>query len=82
MFISNCCMTLRMQSQNQIRLTEAGLQAALDADRMRSDRLRWGQAKEKKEKALAEQWLAHPEDVSRTVEDFNLILRVIVRPAA
>jgi hypothetical protein len=38
--------------------------------------------KEKKEKALAEHVACHPEDVGRTVEDFNWILRVIVRPAA
>jgi hypothetical protein len=35
--------------------------------------------KEKKEKALAEHVARHPEDVGRTVEDFNWILRVIVR---
>jgi hypothetical protein len=38
--------------------------------------------KEKKEEALAEHVARHPEDVARTVEDFNWILRVIVRPAA
>jgi hypothetical protein len=38
--------------------------------------------KEKKEKALAEHVARHPEDVGRTVEDFNWILWVIVRPAA
>jgi len=32
-----------------------------------------------KEKALAEHVARHPEDVGRTVEDFNWILRVIVR---
>jgi hypothetical protein len=36
----------------------------------------------KKEKALAEHVARHPEDVGRTVEDFNWILSVIVRPAA
>jgi hypothetical protein len=36
--------------------------------------------KEKKEEALAEHVAGHPEDVGRTVEDFNWILRVIVRP--
>ena len=35
-----------------------------------------------KEKALAEHVARHPEDVGRTVEDFNWILRTIVRPAA
>src|SRR5262249_28862832 len=35
--------------------------------------------KEKKEKALAEHVACHPEDVGRTVEDFNWILDVIVR---
>jgi hypothetical protein len=35
--------------------------------------------KEKKEKALAEHVARHPEDVGRTVEDFNWILHVIVR---
>ena len=35
-----------------------------------------------KEKALAEHVARHPEDVGRTVEDFNWILWVIVRPAA
>jgi predicted DNA-binding transcriptional regulator AlpA len=34
------------------------------------------------EKALAEHVARHPEDVGRTVEDFNWILRTIVRPAA
>jgi hypothetical protein len=34
--------------------------------------------KEKQEKALAEHVARHPEDVGRTVEDFNWILRVIV----
>src|SRR5262245_23506958 len=38
------------------------------------------EAKEKK-KALAEHLARHPEDVGRTVEDFNWILQVIVRPA-
>ena len=38
-------------------------------------------AKEKKEKALAEHVARHPEDVGRTVEDFNWILRMIVRSA-
>ena len=37
---------------------------------------------EAKEKALAEHVARHPEDVGRTVEDFNWILWVIVRPAA
>jgi hypothetical protein len=37
---------------------------------------------EAKEKALAEHVACHPEDVGRTVEDFNWILHVIVRPAA
>ena len=37
--------------------------------------------KEKKEKALAEHVARHPEDVGRTVEDFNWILRMIVRSA-
>ena len=36
-------------------------------------------AMEKKEKALAEHVARHPEDVGRTVEDFNWILRTIVR---
>jgi hypothetical protein len=35
--------------------------------------------KEKKEKALAEHVARHPEDVGRTVEDFNWILIEIVR---
>ena len=35
-----------------------------------------------KEKALAEHVARHPEDVGRTVEDFNWIVRSIVRPAA
>ena len=35
--------------------------------------------KEKKEKALAEHVARHPEDVGRTVEDFDWILQVIVR---
>jgi hypothetical protein len=35
--------------------------------------------KEKKEKALAEHVARHPEDVGRTVEEFNWIMRVIVR---
>ena len=43
---------------------------------------RTGSAQEKKEKALAEHVARHPEDVGRTVEDFNWILWVIVRPAA
>ena len=34
------------------------------------------------EKALAEHVACHPEDAGRTVEDFNWILRTIVRPAA
>jgi hypothetical protein len=33
-----------------------------------------------KEKALAEHVARHPEDVGRTVEDFNWVLQVIVRP--
>ena len=33
---------------------------------------------EAKEKALAEHVARHPEDVGRTVEDFNWILHVIV----
>jgi hypothetical protein len=37
------------------------------------------EAKEKKEKALAEHVARHPEDAGRTVEDFNWILRTIVR---
>jgi hypothetical protein len=36
----------------------------------------------KREKALVEHVACHPEDVGRTVEDFNWILWVIVRPAA
>ena len=35
--------------------------------------------KKKKEKALAEHVARHPEDVGRTVEDFNWILHEIVR---
>jgi hypothetical protein len=35
--------------------------------------------KEKKEKALAEHVARHPEDLGLTVEDFNWILRIIVR---
>jgi hypothetical protein len=35
--------------------------------------------KRKKEKALAEHVARHPEDVGRTVEDFNWILAEIVR---
>ena len=35
---------------------------------------------EAKEKALAEHVVRHPEDVGRTVEDFNWVLNVIVRP--
>jgi len=35
------------------------------------------EVKEKKEKALAEHVARHPEDVGRTVEDFNWILHVI-----
>jgi hypothetical protein len=35
--------------------------------------------REKKEKALAEHVACHPEDVGRTVEDFNWIVWVIVR---
>jgi hypothetical protein len=38
------------------------------------------EAKEKA-KALAEHVARHPEDVGRTVEDFNWIVRSIVRPA-
>jgi hypothetical protein len=34
---------------------------------------------EKQEKALAEHVTRHPEDAGRTVEDFNRIMRVIVR---
>src|SRR6516225_8965177 len=34
---------------------------------------------EAKEKALAEHVARHPEDVGRTVEDFNWVLNVIVR---
>jgi hypothetical protein len=37
---------------------------------------------EAKGKALAEHVARHPEDVGRTVDDFNWILRTIVRPAA
>jgi hypothetical protein len=37
------------------------------------------EVKEKKEKALAEHVACHPEDVGRTVEDFNWIVWVIVR---
>jgi hypothetical protein len=37
---------------------------------------------EAKAKALAEHVARHPEDVGRTVEDFNWILSVIVRPPA
>jgi hypothetical protein len=37
---------------------------------------------EAKAKALAEHVARHPEDVGRTVEDFNWILRTIVRPPA
>jgi hypothetical protein len=33
-----------------------------------------------REKALAEHVARHPEDVGRTVEDFNWVLNVIVRP--
>jgi hypothetical protein len=40
------------------------------------------EVKEKKEKVLAEHVARHPEDVGRTVEDFNWILRAIVRPTA
>ena len=39
------------------------------------------EAKEKA-KALAEHVARHPEDADRTVQDFNWILRVIVKPAA
>jgi hypothetical protein len=39
------------------------------------------EAKEKA-KALAEHVARHPEDIGRTVEDFNWIVRSIVRPAA
>ena len=35
--------------------------------------------KEKQEKALAEHVARHPEDLGLTVEDFNWILRIIVR---
>ena len=35
---------------------------------------------EAKEKALAEHVARHPEDVGRTVGDFNWVLNVIVRP--
>ena len=35
--------------------------------------------KEKKEKALAEHVARHPEDVGRSVEDFNWIVQTIVR---
>jgi hypothetical protein len=35
---------------------------------------------EAKEKVLAEHVARHPEDVGRTVEDFNRVLNVIVRP--
>jgi hypothetical protein len=35
-----------------------------------------------KAKALAEHVAPHPQDIGRTVEDFNWILRSIVRPAA
>ena len=35
---------------------------------------------EAKEKALAVHVARHPEDVGRTVEDFNWVLNVIVRP--
>jgi hypothetical protein len=34
---------------------------------------------DKQEKALAEHVARHPEDVGRTVEEFNWIMRVIVR---
>jgi hypothetical protein len=34
----------------------------------------------KKEDALAEHVAAHPEDAGRTVEDFNWIERMLVRP--
>jgi hypothetical protein len=37
-------------------------------------------ASRSKEKALAEHIAAHPEDEGRTVEDFNWILRTIIRP--
>jgi hypothetical protein len=37
---------------------------------------------EAKEKALAEHVARHPEDVGRTVDDFNWILETFVRPAA
>jgi len=37
---------------------------------------------EAKVKALAEHVARHPEDVGRTVDDFNWIVHVIVRPAA
>jgi hypothetical protein len=36
------------------------------------------EAKEKKEKALAEHVARHPEDVGRAVEDFKWMIRVIV----
>ena len=35
--------------------------------------------KKKKEKALAEHVARHPEDVGRTVEDFDWIMSIIVR---
>jgi len=38
--------------------------------------------KKKQEKALAEHVARHPEDGGLTVEDFNWILRTIVRSAA
>jgi len=38
------------------------------------------EAKEKKEKALAEHVARHPEDVGRTVKDFNWIEWIIVHP--
>jgi hypothetical protein len=34
------------------------------------------------QEALAEHVARHPEDAGRTVEDFNWIVRTIVRPAA
>ena len=37
------------------------------------------EAKEKKQKALAEHVARHPEDVGRTVEDFNWILSVVLK---
>ena len=48
-----------------------------------SSRLGDGEAEAKeKARALAEHVARHPEDVGRTVEDFNWVLWTIVRPAA